>query len=276
MYQGIIQTDSSVLQDLKLEHLKTLSAPLDAYWEEALIGFSDHYEITIAGLRAGYYSLNSDNQLVAFYLSADHAAHGEDAFSYVISEHRVPAALAGTNDGYWFCLCLDRAISTDIHSLLFQDNKKVPQAVLAKAPYSFEPASESDFDEVFKHYVAASGSMDTDSVETGYEDIKGYVQSVMDQHLIFVLRDEGELIATSECRISKTQKPYADVGMIVAEAHRRKGVGSYILACTKEFCYEQNVSPICSCEASNIGSKKAILNAGFVSRHRVVLIEFST
>ena len=96
----------------------------------------------------------------------------------------------------------------------------------------------------------------------------------MDEHHIFVLREEGKLIATSECRTSKTQQPYADLGMIVAEEYRRKGVGNYILARTKAFCYDQNLSPICSCEADNIGSKKAITKAGFVSRHRIVLTEF--
>ena len=116
--------------------------------------------------------------------------------------------------------------------------------------------------------------MDTESIETGFEDLKGYIRSVMDKHHIFVLREEGKLIATSECRISKTQKPYADLGMIVAEEHRCKGVGSYILACTKAFCYEQDVIPICSCEANNMSSKKAITKAGFVSRHRIILTKF--
>ena len=64
--------------------------------------------------------------------------------------------------------------------------------------------------------------------------------------------------------------------MIVAEEHRRKGIGSYILARTKVFCYERDLSPICSCEATNMGSKKAIAKAGFVSRHRIILVKFGT
>lgn len=63
--------------------------------------------------------------------------------------------------------------------------------------------------------------------------------------------------------------------MIVAEEHRCKGVGNYILARAKAFCYERGAVPICSCEAGNIGSKKAIIKAGFVSRHRIVLTQLS-
>ena len=67
-----------------------------------------------------------------------------------------------------------------------------------------------------------------------------------------------------------------DLGMIVAKEQRRKGLGSYILTLTKAYCYERKLLPICSCEATNIGSKKAIEKAGFVSRHRVLKCEFAS
>ena len=127
-----------------------------------LIGLSDHYELQIDGVRAGFYCLNTEQQLVAFYLAQQYANAGE----------------------------------------------------------------------------------------------------------------RGHLIATSECRISTTQPPYTDVGMVVAEAYRCKGVGTYMLARTKIFCYERETRPICSCKADNLGSKKAIIKAGFASRHRSVFIEF--
>ena len=274
MYKGIILPDSSTLEDLKIEHLKTLSAPLDAYWEEALIGFADHYEFQIEGARSGFYCLNSSRQLVAFHLSREYVSHGENALSYIVNEHSISAALAGTNDSYFLSLCLDIATSSQVHSLLFQDNQKISDELTGFDQLSFEPASEDDFADIFEHYCATNESMDTESIETGFENLKGYIRSVMNEHHIFVLREDGKLIATSECRISRTQKPYADVGMIVAKEHRCKGVGSYILACTKAYCYKQDAVPICSCEAKNMGSKKAITKAGFVSKHRIILIKF--
>jgi predicted acetyltransferase len=274
MIQGILQSDPASLADLKAEHLKTLSAPLDAYWEEALIGFADHYEIQIDSERSGFYCVNGDHQLVAFHLSPTYAPHGEDALAHIIQEHGVSAALAGTNDPFFLSLCLDIATRTSVHTLLFQDHQKASDKGSETSQHTFSRATEEDFADLFEHYRAASGSMDVESIETGFEDLKGYIRSVLDKHHIFVLRKDGELVGTSECRISKTQKPYADVGMIVAAAHRRKGIGGSILARTKEFCYAQGVRPICSCEASNIGSKKAISKAGFVSRHRIVQMEF--
>ena len=275
MYKNIHQEDSGVVKNLKAEHLETLVAPLDAYWEEALIGFADHNEIEIESRRAGYYCLNGDNQLVAFFLSKAHARHGGDILSNLIKEHDVKAALTGTNDPYFLSLCLDIATSTSVHTLLFQDNEKVTSEPPGFDVLTFEVAMKDDFDEIFKNYCGAGESMDAESVETGFEDLKGYIRSVMDDHQIFVLRENGKLIATSECRISKTQKPYADVGMIVAVDQRRRGVGGHVLNLTKDFCYERGLQPICSCEAGNIGSRKAITKAGFVSRHRVLLVEFA-
>ncbi|MCJ8275087.1 MAG: GNAT family N-acetyltransferase [Psychrosphaera sp.] len=62
--------------------------------------------------------------------------------------------------------------------------------------------------------------------------------------------------------------------MIVAEKHRCKGLGSDMLTRTKAYCHEHQVWAICSCEADNIGSKKAIAKAGFINRYRVVLVDF--
>jgi len=59
--------------------------------------------------------------------------------------------------------------------------------------------------------------------------------------------------------------------MIVARDHRRKGIGSFMLARTKVFCHERDVIPICSCEATNTGSKKAITKAGFESKDGIYL-----
>jgi len=276
MFQGIPQPDTTQLEDLKREHLQTLSSPLDGYWEGALIGFSEHFLLRIEDSRAGYYCINSDRQMVAFHLSKKYAMCGEAAMAYILKENGTSAALAGTNDSFFLSLCLDKAIQTQVHTLLFEDNRKEWSALAKRDQFSFSLATKDDFETVFKHYCDTSESQDTENIEVGFESLKGYIRSVMEDHHIFILREKNNLIATSECRISKTQKPYADLGMIVAKEHRRKGVGSYILARTKEFCYEKNLRPICSCEASNIGSQKAIRKAGFVSRNRVVLVGFKS
>jgi GNAT superfamily N-acetyltransferase len=64
-----------------------------------------------------------------------------------------------------------------------------------------------------------------------------------------------------------------DVGMVVAKAHRRKGLGSYIAAHLKHHCLTSGRRPICGCSTDNVASRRALENAGFATRHS--LIEFS-
>ena len=71
-----------------------------------------------------------------------------------------------------FQLCLDVAASSQVHSLLFQDNQKISDEFAGIDQFSFDLASEDDFADIFEHYCATSGSMDTESIETGFEDLK--------------------------------------------------------------------------------------------------------
>ena len=80
--------------------------------------------------------------------------------------------------------------------------------------------------------------------------------------------------SSGECIPSQKQPPYADLGMVVARSYRGRGLGSFLLTRLKKHCYEAGWKPICSCEASNRASKKAIEKAGFLSE-LMVTITFS-
>jgi len=88
--------------------------------------------------------------------------------------------------------------------------------------------------------------------------------------------NENELIGIGECRISISQAPYADLGMITGKKYRRQGVGAYILAKLKEHCERRGAKPICSCAAENLPSRKTIQKAGFFTQHRLLDIQFSS
>ncbi len=88
--------------------------------------------------------------------------------------------------------------------------------------------------------------------------------------ILHVLEWEGEVLCTGELRVRGAWPPYADVGMIVSEKHRRRGFGTYILALLKQKAYDQGLEPICSCEAGNVASRKAVEKASFIAWHRVV------
>ena len=87
--------------------------------------------------------------------------------------------------------------------------------------------------------------------------------------------DEAKIaLATGECRPSDSQKPYADLGMVVSKNHRGQGLATNILRQLIRRCRENGLSPICSTERDNYAAQKAIENSGFVSHHRLLEIAF--
>ena len=116
--------------------------------------------------------------------------------------------------------------------------------------------------------------VDNQTVETHYGNFVGYTSMVIEQDILHVLEKDGELLGIGEFRVRQGWPGYVDMGMIVNKKYRRMGLGSYILKLLKAKARDQNLKPICSCEAGNEGSKKAVENAGFITRNRVVSFTF--
>ena len=59
-------------------------------------------------------------------------------------------------------------------------------------------------------------------------------------------------------------RPYGDIYMEVAEAHRRQGYGAYIVQQLKRLAYETGNIPCARTSPENIASRKTLQRAGFV------------
>ena len=89
-----------------------------------------------------------------------------------------------------------------------------------------------------------------------------------------MLEDIGEILGSCVVRKCDSDPEIANVGMAVAPAHRRKGLGTFLLGKAKEKAIEWGKQPICSCEMDNAGSLKSIQKNGFRSIHQMLYMEF--
>ena len=58
--------------------------------------------------------------------------------------------------------------------------------------------------------------------------------------------------------------PYCDVAMEIAEEHRRRGLGAYLVQELKRIAYEMGGIPAARCNPGNIASRKTLQKAGLV------------
>lgn len=265
MLKCIQLEQSETIQELRDDYLRTLVAPMDGMWEGAVIASATFWEIQDQGQQAGYFCLDADNALLRVHLLDPYQARAQEIVRWLVSTRNIQHAIASTIEPLYFSLCLDLQKSITLHSYLFRDHERIePLTGLDKG--SFRKAIPSEMDDLVSFYKANTAG--------GGEWIEAFLDNHLKREELFVLLDQQTLVATGECIPSQKQPPYADLGMVVAQAYRGQGLGSSMLMRLKQHCYAAGWKPICSCEASNQASKKAIEKAGFISEQRIVNIQF--
>ena len=255
------------LAELKRDALSSTTSPLDGMWE-AFVSESQHWQVRIDERGAGYFCINREGQLLQFHLGAIFANRATEVFSRVLAEQKISTAIVSTAEPAYLSLCLDAHQRVRVHSLLYRDRQQAEPA----PPRGLGGAS---FDQVAVDELPAIEAMHRASLDADPGTwLTGYLNGLAVRSELFALRLGGELLGTGECRVSQTQPPYADLGVIVSRPHRGKGLGSHILWRLKAYCYRHHLEPICSTAVENTPAQKVITKAGFVSRHRILEITF--
>ena len=227
------------------------------------IGDSAFWKFRDRGTEAGHFCIGSDDTLLRFQLSRSYQARAQDIFAWVLSTHQIQRAITSTIEPFFFCTCLDAQRSITVHSYLFRDYLVIEPP----AGPTLRKSEPAEFDEIVRFY--------RDSTERSGEWIHEFVASRLARGELFRMDVGSEIVATGECIPSPKQRPYADLGVIVARPRRGKGLGTSVLIQLKQHAYKSGWRPICSCSVDNGASRRAIEKAGFVTEHRIVVAEFS-
>jgi len=262
-----IQLDrSEVIQQVRSEYLETLLAPMDGMGEGRIMSQATFWAIHDQERYAGHFCLDSSKYLLRFHLTNAYQAQAQEIFQRILSTYELQHAITSTLEPLYFALCLDFQKHITPQSYLFRDHEHLPFPT-DLLTHSFRKVEKSEFDTLVRFY--------RENTEGPGEWIEPFLHEHIEREEIFVCFSENALVATGECIPSHSQTPYADLGMVVAQAYRGRGLGRFVLLHLKEYCYNVGWKPICSCAVDNHASKKAIERAGFLSEHRMVKVTFS-
>lgn len=95
------------------------------------------------------------------------------------------------------------------------------------------------------------------------EDLPQMIEHGLDQEAGWMVAAEGTPAAAGDI-LFHYNRPYGDIYMKVAEAFRRRGLGSFLVQELKRVCYEQGSVPAARCNPSNLASRRTLQKAGFV------------
>lgn len=260
----LIKSGPFELGQLKQEYLDQLVAPIDGMWE-SFVRQGFHHVIEVDNQDYGYVVVNGEQRMLQFYL-----LDGQDPqtiFRQCIDELEIKGAFAATCEGLYLALCMDHQNSIEVNAMMYV---ALPISGLQDpgfpASMGFRKIESADFETAVAFGV--------DAIDANRQWLEGYYAERIERGELFCVWQEGQIIAAGECRTSSTQKPFADLGMVVARDHRGKGLATTILRQLLLLCESRSLRAICSTERGNMAARKAIEKAGFRCYHRVLDIRF--
>ncbi len=239
--------------EMRNTYLDCLAAPQGLYVE--------HLVSTGRAWRLGdlAYAVVCDGTLVEFFVDPKETRQLVEIFDMAMRQTGASTVLCKSFDTQLMYVALSRPAHITTVGFLYRHI----------ADPHFEPRDDVSF-------IAGSLS-DADTIfgfnDDFFEDIQE-IQDYAESGGLFLLKKAGEIIG---CGIGKSvieARPDIDIGMLVAPMHRRHGFGSHIIAFLKDHYLQQGLRPICGCSVDNIGSQRALNNAGLVSEHRLLQISY--
>ena len=234
---------------------------------DAFVAMSRRLEIRSAGERAGYFALNGAGQLLQFHLAAPFESAAAKLFAAVVARDEVKGAMV-------------KHRRSSLPGALPRRSEGAKGAHLPlPGPSSRRGGARggrgASFDVVEASELEAIAELQRDSLDQDPGDwLVGYLERLIGRRELYALRVEGEIWGTGEARMSESQPPFVDLGVITMRPHRGRGVAPHVLGRLKQSCYERELVPICSTTVENASSRRAIAKAGFVSRHRILEVGF--
>jgi GNAT superfamily N-acetyltransferase len=208
-------------------------------------GWVDCYLLRLDGRVAGYGLVGGvpdepRETVTEFYVLPVHRGRALPLFHRLIESSRAKAVEAQSNDVLLTLMLYDCAERIESHVVLFRDrlttSLSVPGAV-------FREAGATD-----KERLASQG---------------------LDADARWLVEVDGGIVAVGGL-LFHYNPPYGDIFMEVAEPHRRRGYGSYLIQELKRAAYEMGKVSAARCNASNEASRASLQKAGMLPCARML------
>jgi len=270
-----IKTVESIeqLSALKQQYINQATAPLDGMWLVGFVPEATHYGFYQNEKLVGFCCINTDGYLLQFYLDHENQNQASHFLDSILNENessmgKVNGAFVSTAEPQYLSYCLDSFPTFKVNSLMYQLNDNLKTDVQNEQELKLTVVKSEQLGEAIDFCITAIGAPK--------EWLTGYYSNLINRQELFGFWHKSRLVATGECRgFEEYQTDYADLGVIVSESERGKGLATRVLKRLVTISKSKGLKPICSTEKSNIGAQKAITKAGFIAVNRIIQFDSS-
>jgi len=244
--------------------MRQTTAPLDGMWLCGYVPMASHFGFFEGDELVGFFCLNEERYLLQFFVNEKFQSRSSQLFESIFHEYCsktgiINGAFVSTAEPYYLSLCLDRWSNFEVNTLMYQRDQRP-----VKKEQTIIPVDSTQLSQAVDFAVASIGAPG--------EWLSGYFANLIRRRELFGLWENGQLIATGESRrFDEYQSEYADIGVIVAQSKRGRGMATKVLNQLVVMNEANGLKSICSTEISNVAAQKAIDRAGFFASNRIIL-----
>ncbi|MGY8767047.1 MAG: GNAT family N-acetyltransferase [Pirellulales bacterium] len=256
------------LSTLKQQYIDQATAPLDGMWLCGFVPQAAHFGFYEEEQLIGYCCVNEQAHLLQFCLSPSQQHQSSSLFESILQQPhaaigKISGAFVSTAEPSFLSLCFDNFPTFKVNSLMYQQENQV-EAAEDSLPLTL--LTSEQLGEAIQFANIAIGAPES--------WLSSYYGNLIARQELQGVWQAGQLIATGEIRkYDQYQTGYADLGIIVAESERGKGLATQALKQLAAQTTAQGLKPICSTEKTNLAAQKAITKAGFFASNRIIQFE---
>ncbi len=252
---------------LKKQYMLQTTAPLDGMWLCGFVPMASHFSFYDDNELVGFFCVNDEGYLLQFFVNQNYQNQSSQLFESILHGDdspcdKIKGAFVSTAEPYLLSLCLDWFSKFEVNALMYQRDEAFREQPQENA-LTMTPVDFAQLPEAVDFAVAGIGAP--------AEWLSGYFANLINRQELFGVWENDQLIATGESRgYDEYQTEYADVGMIVAESARGKGIATQVLRQLVAMNEANRLKSICSTEKTNVAAQKAISRAGFFASNRII------
>ncbi len=209
-------------------------------------GLADPYLLRVDGQVAGYggvWNMYDPGRVMEFYPLPDRRALALPLYQALLEASAAVQLQAQTNLPLMLLMLMECGHTLRPEAVLFDDafTSRLPNPGVTLRPLPKEEAST-----VFTHHHEPVGD--------------------------WALEADGEVVATGGA-LFHYNPPYGDLYMEVAEPHRQRGYGAYLIQELKRIGYERGNRPAARCDPANVASRNTMAKAGMLPCGRILVAD---
>lgn len=242
--------NNEAIEKMRSDLYLTLTAPIDAMWEQLYIASSQHYLIQDKDVNLGYCCVDENQCLVQIFLLQGYQNRLTDSITELIQSNLITSARISSNETISFNTCLTFHKYIKINTFCFQHKNT---SIDVESSLKIELVTSEDIP-LIKDFL---------NKQIGMDDNFGYTENLVSRKEIFMIKNSNVIIATSELRLSDSQPEIADLGIIVNKDFQGKGIGTQVMKMQVNKVLNLGRKPICSTTIDNVASRTIIERSGF-------------